>query len=163
MLTAIIRSNGDYEPLAATLTVLIAAVSEGFVGHAVVVAPAQNSEIDLLVDATGASFAVAPAGAAWVEGAKAARGDWLLLLEAGDLPDLQWTRSVERHLLVASQRPALMPKAGIMEGLAERALRLLRPRALTAGLVTTRREAEAGFLSVAPLRLRVTRQSLDSK
>jgi hypothetical protein len=160
MLTAIIRSNGTCEPLAATLTVLIAAVSEGFVGHAVVVAPAQNSEIDMLVDATGASFVVAPAGAAWIEGARAARGDWLLLLDAGDLPDLNWTRSVERHLLVASQRPALMPKAEFMAGLKERALRLLRPRALGAGLVTTRREAEAGLLSAAPLRLRVTRQGM---
>jgi hypothetical protein len=160
MLTAIIRSNGTCEPLAATLTVLIAAVSEGFVGHAVVVASRQDSEIDMLVDATGASFVVAPAGAAWIEGAKAARGDWLLLLDAGDLPDLNWTRSVERHLLVASQCPALMPKAEFMAGLKERALRLLRPRALGAGLVTTRREAEAGLLSVAPLRLRVTRQHL---
>jgi hypothetical protein len=162
MLTAVIRSSGEHEPLAATLTVLISAVSEGFVGHAVVVAPRQNSEIDMLVDATGASFVLAPAATAWVEGAKAARGDWLLLLEAGDLPDLNWTRSVERHLLVASQRPALMPMAGLLAGLKERALRLLRPRALAAGLVTTRREAEAGLLSAPPLRLRVMRQRLQS-
>lgn len=160
MLTAIIRSNGPCEPLAATLTVLIAAVSEGFVGHAVVVAPRQDSEIEMLVDATGASFVSAPAGTAWSEGAKAARGDWLLLLEAGDMPDPQWTRVVERHLLVSAQRPALMPKAGTVAGLKERAARLLRPRALAAGLITTRREAEAGLLSAPPLRLRVTRQRM---
>lgn len=160
MLTAIIRSDGAHEPLAATLSVLIAAVSEGFVGHAVVVAPVQGSEVDMLVDATGAAFVLAPASQAWTEGARAARGDWLLLLEAGDIPDLQWTRIVERHLLVAGQRPALMPRAGLAASLAERASRLFQPCRLGAGLVTARREAEAGRLSAAPLRLRVTRERM---
>lgn len=160
MLAAIIRSHSSSDGLAATLSALIPAVAAGFLGHAVIVGTKPDTAIEKLADATGAALVIAPLAESWQAGARAARGDWLLLLDAGDLPDFDWTRNVERHLLVASQRPALMPVSGFIPALAERTMRLLRPRVLAAGLVTMRREAEAGVLSAGPLRLRVTRQTM---
>jgi hypothetical protein len=160
MLTAVIRAPGPAEPLAATLTVLIAAVSEGFIGHAVIVAASENSGIAALADATGADLVTASGESAWSSGAAAARGDWVLLLEAGDIPDLNWVAVVERHLLVNGQRPALMPVDGLPGRLIERAACLAKPRVLRAGLIIARGAAQRNALSQAPVRLGVGRTRL---
>lgn len=160
MLTAIIRSRGEIEPLAATLTVLIAAVSEGFVGHAVVVVPVADSETETLADATGAAYVVASADKAWQAGVAAARGEWVLLLDAGDIPDVQWTRVVEHHLLLDSQTPALLPLYGFFDRLAERCRRLVNPRALGPGIMTTRQQGMTGALDRTVQRLRSPRRQM---
>ena len=56
MLTAVIRADGYASALAATFSVLIPAVADGFLGHAVVVDAAGDAEIERLADATGASY-----------------------------------------------------------------------------------------------------------
>lgn len=161
MLTAIIRSNGRYEPLAATLAALIAAVSEGIVGHAVVVAPADDADKAKLAEETGADFVVASPSDCWSAGAVAARGQWLLLLDAGDIPDEDWARRAERHLLLASRRPALLPLAGLATGLRERLAGLVAPRAVGAGLITRRDAVIAGRLPASARRLRTRRRRVE--
>ena len=88
MLTAVIRVDasrfgGSAEALAATFSVLIPAVAEGFLGHAVVIDVAGHADIERLADATGASYLRAGGAEGWHLGAAQARGDWLFLLDAG--------------------------------------------------------------------------------
>ncbi|MFN3673793.1 MAG: hypothetical protein ACK4VM_17955, partial [Bosea sp. (in: a-proteobacteria)] len=73
MLTAIIRADASASALAATLSVLIPAVADGFLGHAVVVAAGGDREIETIADATGADYLVAGDSEAWRLGANQAR------------------------------------------------------------------------------------------
>jgi hypothetical protein len=158
MLAAIIRSHGSSDALAATVSALIPAVAEGFLGHAVIVEPTKNPAIEKLADATGAALVIAPFAESWKVGAKVARGDWLLLLDAGDMPRLDWARHVERHLISSGGRSALMPCAAFWPGLVERASVLIAGRVLRTGLLASARETRAGMLDAAPRRLPISRE-----
>lgn len=158
MLTAVIRAPGSVQALAATFAVLIPAVSEGFLGHAVVVDTAGASDIERIADATGASYLRAGNAEGWHLGAKEARGDWLLLLDAGDVPQPHWVQAVERHLLVAPHAPALMPLRGLAASLRERAAISFGGRSLRAGLVAQKSAVLVGRLGHAPQRLPVLRE-----
>lgn len=114
MLTAIVHVAGQPMALAETLTALVPAVAEGLMSHAVVVSSAQDEDVERIADAMGATLIVAPARP-WAAGAAAARGNWVLLLEAGETPDHGWTGAVEGHLMRqqgAAGQPALLPLAG---------------------------------------------------
>ena len=158
MLAAIIRSHGSSDALAATVSALIPAVAEGFLGHAVIVEAEKIAAVEKLVDATGASLVMAPSSQAWQAGAQAARGDWLLLLDAGDMPKLDWARHVERHLIASGGRAALLPSDIVWAALIERASVIFNQRALRPGLLASAREVRAGQLDAASRRLAVGRE-----
>lgn len=159
MLTAVIRADGSPNALAATFAVLIPAVAEGFLGHAVVVDAAGDAAVERLADATGASYLRSVAGeGGWHLGAAQARGDWLVLLDAGDAPQPQWTQIIDRHLLLVPDRPALIPLRGFAGSLRERAAISFGGRRLRAGLVLPKAAVLAGHLDAAPLRLSVRRE-----
>lgn len=158
MLTAVIRASASVQGLAATFAVLIPAVAEGFLGHAVVVDTAGEADIERIADATGASYLRAGNAEGWHLGAKVARGDWLLLLDAGDVPQAHWVQAVERHLILAPQVPALMPLRGLAASLRERASISFGGRRLRAGLVAQKGAVLAGRLGHAPQRLPVLRE-----
>src|SRR6218665_424353 len=100
MLTAVIRADGSTSALAATFSVLIPAVANGFLGHAVVVDADGDPGIERLAEAMEASYLRAVGTEAWQRGAAQARGEWLVLLDAGDAPDAHWTQSVDPPLLL---------------------------------------------------------------
>lgn len=158
MLTAVIRAPGPAQALAATFAVLIPAVAQGFLGHAVVVDPAGAGEIERIADATGASYLRVGNAEGWHRGAQEARGDWLLLLDAGDVPQLHWVETVERHLLMAPDAPALLPLRGLAASLRERAAVSFGSRRLRAGLVAPKSAVLAGRLGHAPQRMPVGRE-----
>lgn len=158
MLTAVIRADSSASALAATFSVLIPAVADGFLGHAVVVAATADREIERLADATGAVFLVAGGAAAWRLGAEQARGDWLVLLDAGDVPQTHWVQAVDRHLMLSPDQPALIGRRDLSGALRERAGLILRSRPLRAGLVLPRRQACAGQLDQSPRRLDCRRE-----
>jgi hypothetical protein len=158
MLTAVIRAGGSAAALAATFSVLIPAVAEGFLGHAVVLDLAGDGEIERLADATGASYLRSSGADRWHLGAAEARGDWLVLLDAGDVPQMQWAQAVDRHLLLQPDVPALIPLRGVAGSLRERATISFGPRRLRAGLVVAKGLVLAGRLGRAPLRLPVRRE-----
>ncbi len=158
MLTAVIRSDGSQQALAATLAVLIPAVAEGFLGHAVLVDTVGSPETERAADATGARYLRANREQAWQESAAHARGDRLVLFEAGDVPQAHWVQAVERHLLVAADKPALIPSRGIAAALRERVGFSIGSRRLGAGLIMPRAMAAAGRLDRAPVRLPVLRE-----
>lgn len=156
MLTAVIRADGSPQALAATLSVLVPAVAEGFLGHAVIVDPAGNLEIERIADATGARY-LSGGGEAWQRGAGEARGDWIVLLDAGDVPQTHWVETAERHLLLASGQPALIPLEGGVASLRERAAVAFAGRQLRPGLILPKAVAQAGRLGRRPKRLPVRR------
>jgi len=158
MITAIIRSKGDAEALAATFAVLIPAVAGGVIGHAVVVDEGDTAEIARLADETGASYVRASNGEAWASGVAQARGDWVILLEAGDLPEPHWLQSIERHLLMAATAPALLPLRGMASALREWGAISLRSRQVRAGLIAPKKQILSGRLASSPRRLTVGRE-----
>lgn len=158
MLTAVIRADGSPNALAATFAVLISAVADGFLGHAVVVDAAADSDTERLADATGASYLRSTGAEGWRLGAAEARGDWLLLLDAGDAPQHHWTQAVERHLLLSPDLPGLIPLRGVAGSLRERAAISFGPCRLRAGLVASKGSVLGGRLGRSPRRLPVLRE-----
>lgn len=82
----------------------------------------------------------------------------MILLEAGDMPDQQWTPNIERHLLTAAATPALMPLRGVAAALCEWGAISLRSRAVRAGLLAPKAQILSGRLARAPRRLAVRRR-----
>jgi hypothetical protein len=158
MLTAVIRSNGSQQALAATLAVLVPAVAEGLLGHAVIVDTVGAVDTERAADVTGARYLRASHAQAWQDGAACARGDRLVLFDSGDVPQAHWVQAVERHLLVAASKPALIPSRGVVASLRERIAFSVGGRGLGAGLVMPRGMALAGRLDRAPMRLPVLRE-----
>lgn len=150
MLAAVIRATGPVSALGATFAALIPGVTHGLLGHAVVLDPAGEGEIERLAEATGAGYV---ADDDWLGGVKAARGEWLMLLDAGDLPGINWPAAVERHLQVAGTQASLLPREGWAASLAERFGRGLRP-----GLLLPRDMALAGRVAGRVRRLQAFRE-----
>ena len=97
MITAVISARGSIEGLRATLSALVGGVVDGLVGDAVIVAPARSPEVERIADAMGASLVIS-AEDPWRRGAARARQDWILCLDAGDVPREGWQRSLERFI-----------------------------------------------------------------
>lgn len=92
------------ECLADTLSALVAGVAAGLVGDAVIVTGATCSALDTVAEGSGATLVVRPLGAdPWSAGARAARREWLLCLEPGDIPAEGWIRALDRF--VGTARP----------------------------------------------------------
>lgn len=109
MISALISVTRPSDPdaidrLADTLGSLVAGVAAGLVGDAVIVVPSPNAAIETVAEATGAKVVLRGRGASpWSAGAKVARRDWVLCLEAGDVPAEGWIRLLDRF--VGTARP----------------------------------------------------------
>lgn len=159
MLAAVIRSTGDAPALAATFSVLIPAVVAGSLGHAVVVEATRSDDCERVAELTGATYLTAAPEALWPAAGQAARGQWILLLSAGEVPQGDWLGVIERHLMVAPDRPALLPLEG-PAGLRERVALALGARQLRPGLIAPARMVAAGRLETAPVRLPTSRRAV---
>ena len=99
-------ADAAIESLADTLSALVAGVAAGLVGDAVIVTDTASEALETIAEGSGASLVVRPPGTdPWSAGAAAARRDWLLCLEAGDIPSEGWIRSLDRF--VGTARPDL--------------------------------------------------------
>ncbi|MCJ2037273.1 hypothetical protein [Methylobacterium sp. J-068] len=113
------------DQLADTLGSLVAGVAAGLVGDAVIIVPSQSPAIETVAEATGAKVVLRARGASsWSAGAKAARRDWVLCLEAGDVPAEGWIRLLDRFIGTARPEVALArlrrPHTGLPARLAAR-------------------------------------------
>jgi hypothetical protein len=163
MLSALIHTRRGPEALAVTLSSLVSGVAEGVIADAVVVAEEHDDTLAYIAETTGAEFVVrAPDELPWATGARKARRDWLLCLEAGDIPLEGWIGAVDRFAFVASSegfpigRLARRPHS-LREWLVDLRARLsATPRA---GDVVHKSRLQ-GRAKVARINARVARQSL---
>ena len=95
MITAFIIANDDAKALTRTLNALIGATVEGLVREVVLLAESNNATAEKLADEAGCLFGL-PADFAKI--VPAAKGDWLLVLEAGALPEHGWIETLENHV-----------------------------------------------------------------
>ncbi|WP_457104181.1 hypothetical protein [Methylobacterium sp. P5_C11] len=116
--------------LADTLSVLVSGVAGGLVGDAVIVSGRASEAVAAVAEATGATLVLQGSGNPYAVGAAAARRDWVLCLEAGDVPAEGWIRTLDRFVGTAR------PETGLG--------RLHRPAAGWLGTVRNRVEALAG-------------------
>ena len=100
MITALIRVRHGPEALAATVEALVPAVAAGLIGDAVILVAREDATVAKVADAVGASLVVAADGS-WELGAQAARRDWLLCLDDGDIPQEGWIRILDRFVSLA--------------------------------------------------------------
>jgi hypothetical protein len=162
MLTALVHARSNPGALAVTLAALVPAVAEGLVSHAVVVLAGKDMDSERIADAMGATV-IQAGDAPWREAAAIARGDWVVLLDAGETPDQGWIAAIERHLLQQSsarQRPAFLPVRGLAAGLAERTGLWRASTRLRSGFVAPRAMIAAGTVPPTPVRLAIGRQRL---
>src|SRR4051812_6537957 len=97
MITALILAEGPVEDLARTVSALVAGVVEGTIADAIIATPQARDDLASVAEAVGAKIVVcAPGPATWAAGAKLARREWLLFLEAGDVPVEGWQGALER-------------------------------------------------------------------
>lgn len=136
------------ERLADTLSALVAGVAAGLVADAVIVSERMSDTLETIADASGATLVGSGAAGPWRAGARAARHDWVLCLEAGDLPREGWIRSVDRFVGTARPEVSLArlrrPHAGIGDRLAARIERLFGARSPRAGDLVRRETLLAG-------------------
>lgn len=95
MITAIILASHDANALTRTLNALIGATVEGLVRDVVVTASHDNEMAAKLADQAGCALVLPAAFAAAV---RAAKGEWLMLLQSGALPELGWEEAVGHHI-----------------------------------------------------------------
>jgi hypothetical protein len=100
MISVVIRAEHNIEALAATLRALIPGVVDGLVGDAVVLAPSSDDVLANVVDGVGATLAIDPA-LSWASGARIARREWILCLEAGDLLGEGWMTALDRFIALS--------------------------------------------------------------
>lgn len=87
--------------LADTLSVLVSGVAGGLVGDAIIVVPREVAAVAAVAEATGAVLVVIAGGNPYAAGAAVARRDWILCLEAGDVPAEGWIRTLDRFVGMA--------------------------------------------------------------
>ncbi|HEX8165705.1 MAG TPA: hypothetical protein VF601_07945 [Beijerinckiaceae bacterium] len=102
MITALILTDGQLEPLGVTLAALVPGAAAGLVVNAAVLLLGDDPAVATVADEVGAAHVrVGPGPSAWAAGAAVARRDWLFCLEAGDVPQDGWIRAVEAFLAEA--------------------------------------------------------------
>jgi hypothetical protein len=153
MISAVVFAQSSVDALAATLGALVAGVADGLIGDAVIVTASPDPAVAQVADAVGARLLVAEDDP-WRRAAAMVRGDWILFLEAGDVPGEGWIRVLERFV-------ALSPPDRRFGRLDDRTRRLLdrfsrrMGRDIRAGDLIHRALLDGGRATVRPVRLPV--------
>jgi hypothetical protein len=152
--------------LADTLSVLVSGVAGGLIGDAVIVTGGGSDAVAAVAEATGATLIPHRSGNPYAAGAVAARRDWVLCLEAGDVLAEGWIRTLDRFVGTARPETGLgrlhRPAAGWLARAVNRIEVLVGARQVRAGDVVRRDALRAGGvfaprLKVRPLIARIDR------
>lgn len=153
MITVLVRVTHGPEALAATLSALVPAVAAGLIGDAVILAGNQDEVLAKVADAAGASLVE---GIVWKDGVKAARREWLLCLDDGDIPQEGWIRVLDRFVGLAKPEQGLArmrrQRAGLMSAISS----LLAGSSVRAGDLVHRRVLMNEIKARAPVPLSAT-------
>jgi hypothetical protein len=159
MITVLIRVRRGPEALAATLSALVPAVAAGLVGDAVILSDKQDDAIAAVADAAGATLVVT-GDVSWKLGAQAARRDWLLCLDDGDIPQEGWIRVLDRFVSLGSPERGLArlkrERTGVMRAGFSALRGLLGRSRIRSGDLAHRRVLMEGQKARAPVRLSAT-------
>lgn len=113
MITGLIHAAQPDDPetidrLADTLASLVTGVAAGLVGDAVIVTAIPSEALATIAEGSGAELVVSGREASpWLAGARAARREWVLCLEAGDVLRDGWIRTLDRFIGTARSDVAL--------------------------------------------------------
>lgn len=152
MITVLVRVTHGPEALAATLSALVPAVAAGLVGDAVILSARQDETLEKVADAAGASLIVA-GETSWADGARAARREWLLCLDDGDIPQEGWIRVLDRFVALARPERGLARFRRHGAGLAGLMRRVFARSKVHAGDIVHRRVLLDEVKARAPVRL----------
>lgn len=112
--------------LADTLRAMVEGVAAGLIADAVVVSSRLEPGLRIVADAAGACLvSVGSSPTPWHAAAPLARREWVLCLDAGDIPQEGWVRTLDRFLHMDNPEIALGR------------LRRVEPFAWTTGLIDT--------------------------
>ena len=153
MITVLIRVTHGPEALAATLSSLVPAVAAGLIGDAVILAAEQDDELMQVADAAGANLIES---SAWADGVKAARREWLLCLDDGDIPQEGWIRVLDRFVGLTKPEQGLARMRRQRAGLMGRISSLLAGPSVRAGDLVHRRVLLNEVKARMPVRLSAT-------
>jgi rSAM/selenodomain-associated transferase 2 len=100
MISVVIPTYNAEQTLAPTLAALVPAVVDGIVQEAIIVDGGSSDGTAIIADAAGAKFLHAPrgSGSQLQAGAAAARGDWLLFLQADTMLEPGWADEAEHFM-----------------------------------------------------------------
>ena len=154
------------ERLADTLSALVAGVAAGLVADAVIVSGGASEALNTVAEASGARLVQRARGASpWRAGAQAARRDWVLCLEAGDLLREGWIRTVDRFVNTARPEVSLArlrrPHAVLPARIAARGERIIGVREPRAGDLVRRERLLAGAVLAPRLKPRILSVRID--
>lgn len=155
MITVLIRVKHGPEALAATLEALVPAVAAGLVGDAVILAGREDETVAKVADAVGATLVLAEDGS-WEKGVQAARRDWLLCLDDGDIPQEGWIRVLDRFVSLSPPERGLARlrrRMGMLGWLGDALGRLFALSSIRAGDLVHRRVLTREMKGRAPVRL----------
>jgi hypothetical protein len=155
MITVLIRVKHGPEALVMTLSALVPAVAAGLVGDAVIISPGHDEGLSTIADGAGAALVVSP-DLSWHQGAGAARKEWLLCLDDGDIPQEGWIRVLDRFIALGGKDRhlgRLRRKAGFGRAMSDTWQTLLGSSFLRAGDLVHKRVVLNGERVTAPIRL----------
>ncbi|MFC4175363.1 hypothetical protein ACFOYU_25390 [Microvirga sp. GCM10011540] len=156
MISVLIRVGHGPEALAATLSSLVPAVAAGLVGDAVILAREPDEAIAHVADAAGATLVTTKDGT-WRRGAEAARREWLLCLDDGDIPQEGWIRVLDRFVSVSRPERGVARlrhrQSGPFSGIVDAVRGLAGGSTIRAGDLVHRRVLMEGAKAGRPVRL----------
>jgi hypothetical protein len=138
MLTIITETRDNEAELAQTLSVLVAGAVEGLVSDVIVLDHGSQDGSSRVADAAGARFCTS-----WdmTDIVRSARGDWLLLLEAGARPTGRWIDDVAEYMSLNKMPARFSPSRQYRLPFLKRFV--TRPTALELGLLLSKQQASA--------------------
>ena len=142
MISVLIECRDQENALAVTLAALVQGAVEGLVAEVVILDRGSRDGTAQLADAAGCRFLENPDLRDVV---RAARGDWLLLIEPGARPLLGWVDHIGQHMAAGRQAARLKPSREYRLPFMARLRRRLSP--LEHGVLMPKRQAIANSRS----------------
>ncbi|QRM28442.1 hypothetical protein [Microvirga sp. VF16] len=155
MITVLVRVTHGPEALAATLSALVPAVAAGLIGDAVILTDKLDETLAKVADAAGATLVIAKPGS-WIEGANAARRDWLLCLDDGDIPQEGWIRVLDRFVALSKPEQGLARMRRQRAGVINALVNLFARTSVRGGDLVQRRVLMNEIRARIPVRLSAT-------
>ncbi|MBL0370755.1 glycosyl transferase [Rhizobium sp. KVB221] len=138
MLTVLLECRDNEQELAHTLAVLVAGAVDGLVSDVIVLDHGSQDASAAVADAAGCRFLTQ-----WSleETLLSARGDWVMLLEAGARPQSGWIEEVSEYAAIAGMPARFSPSRRFRRPFFKRLM--ARTGALENGYLISKRQAAA--------------------